>query len=157
MPSMFSFLARICLSAIFIFTSLQELISWNAQERFYYDLISSIWSSGVWGKAVADFLSYVINNFVWFFSLAIFFKLLGGICILFSWKPKFGSALLLVFLIPVTIIMHDFWNKTGAAQSQEVVNFLKNIAIVGGLFGLLAQGRSSDSKKQAPAPAKDKN
>jgi putative oxidoreductase len=42
--------------------------------------------------------------------------------------------LLAAFLVPVTLIFHGFWNYVGAEQQMQMANFLKNIAIMGGLL-----------------------
>jgi putative oxidoreductase len=59
--------------------------------------------------------------------------LLGGLSVLLGYHARVGAALLLVFLLPVTLVMHDFWSVADpmAAQLQQVM-FMKNLAIMGG-------------------------
>jgi putative oxidoreductase len=41
--------------------------------------------------------------------------------------------LLVVFLVPVTLWMHDFWNAADPLAAQmDQINFLKNLSLVGG-------------------------
>ncbi len=58
--------------------------------------------------------------------------LLGGMSILLGFKPKIGSTLILIFLVPVTLIMHDFWTvEDPSIRMREMVNFMKNTALIG--------------------------
>jgi putative oxidoreductase len=65
--------------------------------------------------------------------------LIGGVSILFNLFPVLGLASLIIFLVPVTLIMHAFW-KTEDAQAKmgEMVNFMKNFALLGAVIMLLA-------------------
>lgn len=56
----------------------------------------------------------------------------GGVMVLLGYRARFGAFLLLLFLVPVTLVMHDFWNVTDAAQRMmQRANFLKNAALAG--------------------------
>jgi putative oxidoreductase len=43
-------------------------------------------------------------------------------------------------MIPVTLIFHGFWSYAGMDRQIQMINFMKNLAIVGGLFGVIAHG-----------------
>lgn len=59
--------------------------------------------------------------------------ILGGLSIILGYKVKIGALLLVVFLVPVTFIMHAFWGIEDAMQSQmQMVMFLKNLSMLGG-------------------------
>lgn len=65
--------------------------------------------------------------------------ILGGLSILLGIHPTVGAVLLLIFLLPVTFIMHNFWKPQDQnTKSIEAVNFLKNLALVGALLMFLA-------------------
>ena len=57
--------------------------------------------------------------------------LIAGVSFLLGWKPVLGIAAATVFLVPVSISMHAFWNETGAARMADMGNFAKNIALLG--------------------------
>ena len=58
--------------------------------------------------------------------------LLGGLSLLFGMKPFIGGILLLIFLIPVTLVMHSYWiDKDPGMKMGNEVNFYKNIALIG--------------------------
>jgi uncharacterized membrane protein YphA (DoxX/SURF4 family) len=65
--------------------------------------------------------------------------LIGGVSILLNIFPAVGLIALLVFLIPVTFIMHAYWKVQDAqAKMGEMVNFMKNIALLGAVLIMLA-------------------
>ena len=64
---------------------------------------------------------------------------LGGLSILFGVNPQAGIALLVLFLIPVTFMMHAFWKETDMnAKQSERIAFMKNAAIFGALLMMLS-------------------
>lgn len=62
--------------------------------------------------------------------------LVGGLSVLLGYKAKWGAWLLVLFLVPVTFMMHNFWTITDPAQSQmrmmDMINFMKNLSTLGG-------------------------
>ena len=83
---------------------------------------------------------------------AIVFDLAGGFSILLGYKAKWGSLLLIVFLIPTTFIFHAFWGiEDQMMQKMQMISFLKNFAIMGGLFMVYSFGSGDFSveKKEA--------
>lgn len=65
--------------------------------------------------------------------------LLGGVGILLGVYTAWAIAALILFLLPVTLIMHDFWlDKDPAARASNMINFSKNMALVAVLLMLLA-------------------
>jgi putative oxidoreductase len=71
---------------------------------------------------------------------ALAFELLGGLSVLTGYKARLGAAALIIFLIPTTLIFHNFWAVQGMEQQMQAANFLKNVAIAGGLALLVAYG-----------------
>lgn len=65
--------------------------------------------------------------------------LIGGVSILLNVLPSIGLILLILFLLPVTFVMHAPWKvQDPQAKMGETVNFMKNIALVGAVLILLA-------------------
>jgi putative oxidoreductase len=71
---------------------------------------------------------------------AIACELAGGLSLLFGFKTRYGALLLALFLIPVTLVMHNFWAAEGPAAENQMQHFLKNVTIIGGLIVLSATG-----------------
>ena len=62
----------------------------------------------------------------------------GGLSILAGAKARQGLATIVAFLIPVSLQMHRFWEETEPQkQMAEMVNFTKNMALVGAALMLL--------------------
>jgi len=57
----------------------------------------------------------------------------GAISVLFGYYARAGAWLLVVFLVPVTLAMHNFWAVADpmAAKLQEAM-FIKNLSMLGG-------------------------
>jgi putative oxidoreductase len=66
---------------------------------------------------------------------------IGGLMVALGFRTRIGALLLILFLIPVTVMMHNFWavSDPGMAQMQKV-HFLKNLAMLGGAFFLFYFG-----------------
>jgi len=45
-----------------------------------------------------------------------------------------------VFLVPVTLVFHNFWAYQGAEAQLQTIQFLKNVSIGGGLLAIFAAG-----------------
>lgn len=50
--------------------------------------------------------------------------------------PRYTAPLLAAFLIPTSVVFHDFWKLEGQERQMEQINFAKNLAIIGGLVSL---------------------
>lgn len=59
--------------------------------------------------------------------------LVGGVSVLTGFHARVGAMLLLLFLIPVSLIMHNFWSFSDADMAQQqMIHFLKNLGLIGG-------------------------
>lgn len=72
---------------------------------------------------------------------AIGLLLIGGIAVILGAWTRFGAIFLLVFLAAATYYFHDFWKFTDPVQRQlQTIQFMKNLAIGGGILSLIAFG-----------------
>ena len=102
---------------------------------------------------------------------AIFLLVLGGLMVLFGYRASLGAFLLLLYWVPVTFIVHDFWNVPFdctvniscpqiQVESQEIyrrmqgVLFMKNLAIIGGLLMIWVNGSGRFSIRRLFATTK---
>ena len=104
-------------------------------------LICAIFLASAFGK-VTDFdgtremmVSKGVPQANWMLMGAIVFEVVGGLCVLLGFKAKSGAFLLLVFLALTTFYFHS-----DLGQQQEQIQFMKNLAIGGGLLFLMANG-----------------
>ena len=84
-------------------------------------------------------------------ALAAAVELACGLAILAGFKTRFAAWLLFLYLIPVTYFFHNFWAVQGQEQQTQMVNFWKNVAIMGGLLVLSVNGAGAYSADRALA------
>jgi putative oxidoreductase len=118
--SLFMFFARLCIAAVFLWGGVGKWI--------YYD------------QTVQYMASKGFTAIPFFLIGASIVEVLGALSLIFGYKTRCGATLLLLFLIPTTIIAHDFWNLAGAEQSMQLIHFLKNLSIFGGLMYVICNG-----------------
>ena len=87
---------------------------------------------------------------------AIAFLLLGGLSIVLGLWGRVGALLLLIFLAAATYYFHDFWklppDTPPERMQMEVISFLKNLALMGTMLFLIANGTgpwSIDNRSRA--------
>jgi putative oxidoreductase len=57
----------------------------------------------------------------------------GGLSILLGYRAKLGAWLIVLFLVPVTVMMHKFWLVQDPMMAQiQMILFMKNVAMLGG-------------------------
>lgn len=67
--------------------------------------------------------------------------MLGGISLILGAWTRMGSLFLFCFLGAATFYFHDFWQFSDPGQRQlQIIQFMKNMAIGGGLLALAAFG-----------------
>jgi len=60
-------------------------------------------------------------------------ELVGGLSILLGYRGRWGAWLIVAFMVPVTLMMHQFWTISDPMAAQmDMVMFTKNLAITGG-------------------------
>ena len=91
------------------------------------------------------------NNQDAFLYGAIFLLTTGGLMVLTGYRAMFGSLLLLCYWLPVTFIVHDFWNAPKEQLRLESILFMKDMAIIGGLLMLMGKGSGRYSIKKVLA------
>jgi len=69
--------------------------------------------------------------------------ILGGLSIALGYKAKWGAWLIVLFLVPVTVVMHPFWK----APDQQT-NFMKNLSMLGAALLITQVGSGPMSLKR---------
>lgn len=85
---------------------------------------------------------------------AIILLVLGGLMVLIGYRSSFGAILLILYYLPVTLIVHSFWNDPVKVQRIQAIMFMKNIAIMGGLLMIIVNGSGRYSIKRLLATLK---
>ena len=56
----------------------------------------------------------------------------GGLSILIGYRARIGAWLVVLFLVPVTFMMHNFWAVTDPMMKQmQMIMFFKNVSMIG--------------------------
>src|SRR5258708_15835613 len=92
---------------------------------------------------------------------AIVFLVVGSLSVIVGYKARIGAALLLTFLVLASYYFHPFWKLDGQAQQEQMIHFMKNLAMMGAMLFVVANGSgpmSVDSllHKRATAPAEER-
>jgi len=62
----------------------------------------------------------------------------GGLLVIVGWHVRIGLACIVLFLVPVTVLMHNYWVETDPMQQlNQRVNFQKNVALLGAALAML--------------------
>lgn len=71
---------------------------------------------------------------------AIIVEFIGGLALLIGFRARWAALAFVVFLIIITPIFHNFWSAPAAEAAGQQINFIKNIAIIGGMLMVMAFG-----------------
>lgn len=72
--------------------------------------------------------------------LSIIIEIVGALMIILGWRVKLAATIVFLWLIPVTFMMHNFWAVPGAERMGQLINFQKNLVIMGAMLYLVAFG-----------------
>src|SRR5476651_1176231 len=110
--------------------------------RIFYSLIFVMASFSLFSQKS---IGYAAAQGVPLASIAVplsgIIALLGGLSVAFGFKARWGACLLVLFLGPVTIMMHNFWaiSDPMMAQLQQAM-FMKNLALLGAALYISQMG-----------------
>jgi putative oxidoreductase len=72
--------------------------------------------------------------------LTILLELGCGLMLVLGWHARWAALALFLFIIPTTLIFHNFWASPPAQVQSQMNNFLKNLAIMGGMLYVMVYG-----------------
>jgi len=76
---------------------------------------------------------------------AIVFLIVGSISVVLGFKVRFGATLLLIFLVLATYYFHPFWKLEGSEQQAQMIEFMKNLSMMGAMLFVIANGSGAAS------------
>lgn len=141
-------LVRFILTSVFLVSSMMKMFHWQETEHVLFAVLSD-WQNYV---SFSEEFSYFFGILTpWTSVLLLIATLLefgGGLLVLLGIREKLGAGLLLVFLLPTTLLFHQFWFIEGGARELQTVMFLKNLAIMGGLIMVMLHGAQASPKDE---------
>jgi putative oxidoreductase len=111
---------RTLLATIFIISGIAKLMDWSSTAAYMEAA----------GLPMVDLL----------LPIAAAVEILGGLSVMTGTFARAGALALVVFLIPTSLVFHDFWNLEGMERTTQMAAFMKNVSIAGGLLVVLGYG-----------------
>jgi len=111
-----SLLGRILLASIFLMSGLHKLTDPQGTQEFMISM----------GMTTATTL---------FYWGAVAIEIGGGLSLLFGFMTRTGALVLALFMLPTTLIFHSNF-----ADPNQMIQFLKNLAMTGGLVYVITYG-----------------
>ena len=134
-------IGRIFLSSIFIIFGVSAIFNWDVA---YTDLDAAIVNWQMYKgniQLVGSFLDMLTCYITFLLSFGIFLQIVGGLMVFFGYKVKLGGVFLSLYIVGATLVYFPFWFYEGEQMTYNLVLFLKNISIFGGVL-LLFGGQS---------------
>lgn len=125
---------RLLIASIFIFSGINKVLNFSMMTGF----------AGTKGMPLPALM----------IAGAATVEIFGGLAVLAGIRGKIAGWILFVYLIPTTLIFHNFWAMQGADRIDNEGHFMKNLAIMGGLLFLATFGpgqHSFDSRRKIAA------
>jgi uncharacterized membrane protein YphA (DoxX/SURF4 family) len=127
-------------------TPLADTIAFVARVLLSLPFLRSGLSKIVELDATADFMRAEGMPLVPLFLVgAIVLEVVGGLFVAAGYRARLGALALIVFLVPTTLIFHDFWTFTGEAAAMQRGSFVNNLGLLGGLAMVAAFGSGAVS------------
>ncbi len=105
--------ARILLVLVFLLAGLNKIMNYDA--------------------TVADIAAHGVPLAVVATPLAILFELGGAILVVLGYRTREAALALILFTVLATLFYHRFWEMSGQEQTINMIMFLKNLGLIGGL------------------------
>jgi len=119
---------------------------------FFFEAVDSILYFNQTKEVMSKFGLTFQQDIILIFSIAIL--ILGATLLLVGYRSSFGAVLLVLYWLPVTFIVHSFWNDPEEMRRLQSVLFTKSLAIAGGLFLMIVNGSGRYSVKSLLANTK---
>jgi putative oxidoreductase len=71
---------------------------------------------------------------------AILIELGGGIMLVLGWKTRLAAMALFLFTGLAALIFHNFWAAAPDQAQNQMIHFMKNLAIMGGMIFVMVHG-----------------
>ena len=131
LPNALNLLGRLMLVALFLPAGIAKLTGFSGTAGY-------IASVGLPAPALAA-------------AVALLVEILGSLALLFGFGTRIAAIVLALFTLVASFFFHAYWSAPADQAYVTQLLFFKNIAIVGGLLILAAQGAggwSLDARRQ---------
>jgi len=118
-------LGRVLVSVIFLVTGFSKLTGYEGTAKMLGGL----------GIPVASVAAAIV----------ILIELGGGLALVVGWQTRFVAWVMFFYLIILTVKIHNFWAAPPEMHQDQFIHFLKNVAIMGAMLKLAADGAGAIS------------
>ncbi|MDX8431083.1 MAG: DoxX family protein [Candidatus Algichlamydia australiensis] len=134
-------IGRILISVVFIISALNKVFNWDEVLEGVITNLNEWLFYGVYYPWLDQALELMMDFAPPILAVVTALELVGGISLLLGIRPRVGAGLIILFLIPTTFFYHPFWFFYGDEREVQLMMFLKNCAIIGGLLHVTSIGR----------------
>ncbi len=78
-------------------------------------------------------------------AIAMLIELGGGLALVVGWQTRFVAWVMFLYLIVITVKIHNFWAVPPEMHQDQFIHFLKNVAIMGAMLKFAADGAGAIS------------
>lgn len=105
-----------------------------------YFIIPGISKITGWEATLEYMTAHSVPFVVPLLLVTIVLQIGGGLALLVGYKTQLTAFVLAGLTLIISIYMHNFWNmEEGLQRAHETQNFVKNLAIMAGLFCVAGQ------------------
>jgi len=140
-------ISRLFISPLFILSAIDKILDWQNTERGFMNVLLDWQGYTSFSVFFQKIFSTALEWVPAVLLILTVMEILGGLLVFFGVKVRLGVFLLLLFILPITPLFHPFWFLSGLQREMQMILFLKNIAIIGGLLQVFAWGGKIKSKK----------
>jgi putative oxidoreductase len=72
--------------------------------------------------------------------VAIIVEFGGGIMLVLGWKARSAAAAMFLFTAIAAVIFHNFWAASADDAQNQMIHFMKNLSMLGGLLYVVVHG-----------------
>ena len=119
----FPLVARLLICGIFVQGVLGKMLGWQGQAQYMA-------SRGMNQATIPVLL-----------GIALVIEAVGVLCLVLGWQARIAAFIMFLYLGAVSVMLHNFWTLTNEmARGGMQTQFMKNVAIMGGLLMIAAFG-----------------
>lgn len=117
------------------------MFDWQATLHLFNQALTDWLAISIGSPLLQGLLEWALVNSSALLVSGMVFEIFGGLCVFLGLWTRLGAVLLVLFMIPTTLLFHDFWNLQGAERQMQMINFMRNVSITGGLLFVAAMGK----------------
>jgi len=121
--------ARILICQVFLLSGVMKIVDWSGTE--------------------AEMAGRGMFWIPFFLAAATAVELGGGLSLLLGFWGRLGALVLFLYLIPVTLTFHTWWTYPPEQQKVQMLFFLHNLTLMGGLLLVMSCGTGPISLDRA--------